>query len=655
MWPFRRKAETAPLAAAGRQPVPAPVIRRDWLGLPPIQRLIGEHPLTAPSERFSDDLATHHDPSLSADTMGHQVSAEAPAGIVLTLARPSTRSDGPAMIPRPRVQRRVDGAVTESGEWDGDEAVSVETRPSPLPASVPTVVARELPVVAPEPVAQRLVSLPPDAAPIPVATTPMRSRPISTPLALSPSINEPSEPPPPPRLTLGQSRRMGLGAPIKRLPESSVQRTAGDSMDSSEPVAAPPARPEPAAMPFAPAAHPAQSNAILRTPELAIPMPEPEAALRGAPSPPVNPGDQPRLDLPLARRADTPEAAAAAFPVETPATTPPGSSNNTSAAPPAAVVQRLTEESLSPRSFTQTPRTSTGDGPATLVAAASLPPSSLTLAPASPTHPGAPPATPAPAPATIAPLVGDRPLRPSVSVQRSIDAPTHQGEKQAVHTRRAESAGASVHRETESAPTVDWFDAPKFTQDERPTVGFVPMPLPHGPVNVAPADEAAPYVQAYRPAGAVFSEPSMEMSGHPDVPPPAARENRFSRSPGLPLAPAPSIALQRAAQALTDSRVEPDDAPPDPYAPTLQAAWYDSIAAGVGSLASSATSSGGSTAGGSAVGSAVGAAASSLGHHQAAEPDMDELAGKLYDRIRTRLKTELLIDRERAGFLTDLR
>ena len=238
MWPFRRKAEASP-AAGGPQPVPGPVIRHDWVGLPPIQRLIGEHPLTAPSERFSDDLATHHDPSVSAGTMGHQVSAEAPAGIVLALVRPSTRSDGPAMIPRPRVQRRVDGAVAESGEWDGDEAASDGARPSPLPASVPRVVARELPVVAPEPVAQRLVSLPPDAAPIPVATTPMRSRPISTPLALSPSINEPSEPPPPPRLTLGQSRRMGLGAPIKRLPESSVQRTAGDSMDSSEPVAAP--------------------------------------------------------------------------------------------------------------------------------------------------------------------------------------------------------------------------------------------------------------------------------------------------------------------------------------------------------------------------------------------------------------------------------
>src|SRR5438094_10069213 len=90
-------------------------------------------------------------------------------------------------------------------------------------------------------------------------------------------------PQPVPRLTLGQSRRMGLGAPIKRLPESSVQRTAGDSMDSSEPVAAPSARPEPAAMPLAPAAHPASSNAIFRTPDLAIPMPAPEAALREAP------------------------------------------------------------------------------------------------------------------------------------------------------------------------------------------------------------------------------------------------------------------------------------------------------------------------------------------------------------------------------------
>src|SRR4030081_2426187 len=170
MWPSKQKVEAR--AAEGPKPVPAPVIRRDWVGLPPIQRIVGAHPLTAPSDRFRDDLVTHQDPSVSSDTRGHQVSAEAPPGLVLALARPATRSDGPAMIPRPRVQRRVQGAVAESGEWDGDEAVPQPARPTPLPtaadraapnasdaesavstaavraASVPVVqaIARELPV-----------------------------------------------------------------------------------------------------------------------------------------------------------------------------------------------------------------------------------------------------------------------------------------------------------------------------------------------------------------------------------------------------------------------------------------------------------------------------------------------------------------------------
>src|SRR2546423_12858778 len=126
-------------------------MRRDWTGLPPIQRLIGEHPLTAPSDRFSDDLATHHDPSVSSEPMGHQVSADAPAGIVLALARPTTRTDGPAMISRPRVQRRAQSAVEQSGEWDGDEVASPATRPSPLPALTPPHAASELPAVAPSP------------------------------------------------------------------------------------------------------------------------------------------------------------------------------------------------------------------------------------------------------------------------------------------------------------------------------------------------------------------------------------------------------------------------------------------------------------------------------------------------------------------------
>lgn len=37
------------------------------------------------------------------------------------------------------------------------------------------------------------------------------------------------------------------------------------------------------------------------------------------------------------------------------------------------------------------------------------------------------------------------------------------------------------------------------------------------------------------------------------------------------------------------------------------------------------------------------------------EDKLEELADRLYDRVRTNLRTELLVDRERAGLLTDLR
>jgi hypothetical protein len=39
----------------------------------------------------------------------------------------------------------------------------------------------------------------------------------------------------------------------------------------------------------------------------------------------------------------------------------------------------------------------------------------------------------------------------------------------------------------------------------------------------------------------------------------------------------------------------------------------------------------------------------------ASVPDIDDMARKLYDRVAARLRTELTLDRERAGLLTDLR
>ena len=61
---------------------------------------------------------------------------------------------------------------------------------------------------------------------------------------------------------------------------------------------------------------------------------------------------------------------------------------------------------------------------------------------------------------------------------------------------------------------------------------------------------------------------------------------------------------------------------------------------------------------------AAGAPAAAEGHGRAEsgrpqvetdDLDLDELAGKLYDRIRSKLRLELLLDRERAGLLSDFR
>jgi hypothetical protein len=49
----------------------------------------------------------------------------------------------------------------------------------------------------------------------------------------------------------------------------------------------------------------------------------------------------------------------------------------------------------------------------------------------------------------------------------------------------------------------------------------------------------------------------------------------------------------------------------------------------------------------------TGAASGGAGGHS--EKELDDLARHLYDRLRSRLRQELLVDRERAGLITDLR
>ena len=116
------------------------------------------------------------------------------------------------------------------------------------------------------------------------------------------------------------------------------------------------------------------------------------------------------------------------------------------------------------------------------------------------------------------------------------------------------------------------------------------------------------------------------------------------RAEELPLAPLQRAAAQAAPEAMETGSAWTFDA--------VQRLGPDSPSSEASSAPTQGASPGEAGSGFSNANSTIGSVAAS---HQAPEADMDELAGKLYDKIRTRLKSELLVDRERAGFLTDLR
>jgi hypothetical protein len=224
--------------------------------------------------------------------------------------------------------------------------------------------------------------------------------------------------------------------------------------------------------------------------------------------------------------------------------------------------------------------------------------------------------------------VGARPLRPTATAQRSVSA-------NAPHPPPAAGARDLSAWASERTVVAD----PPLQQDSA-----LPLAMPS---FVQRASEDGPEFHSSPEGGRELHVMRLADDGAP-ADSPAHREGEISAR--LPLAPSRVVAMQRAAQTEDDAAVEPVVSPMDNGAPTVQGAWYDSISSGARSVASAA----GSSAAGAA-GSAIGSVASSLGSHAPAETDMDELAGKLYDRIRSRLKNELLVDRERAGFLTDLR
>ncbi len=278
-WPFGRARRSASsddgggTAATASGGAIAPVERPPgdaWRRLPPLAETMGPPPLVAPNRPFAAGLAAGEPPAPILAPLAHGRSLEAPRGLVVGVARPTPARPGPA-LPAP-VQRaplglRRSAAVDAD---DGDQSVDgPEPAPRPAtigsagsaPAAVP-IPRPAVPDVAPRPTAKLLTRAPepPRAAALvglvgqPHAPGATRARPKpSEPEAVPPPVQRaPGEPasarPDGPRLTIGQARRLGLGAPILGRPiESgataltSVGRSAPDSPGRQAQPATPPA------------------------------------------------------------------------------------------------------------------------------------------------------------------------------------------------------------------------------------------------------------------------------------------------------------------------------------------------------------------------------------------------------------------------------
>jgi len=330
--------------------------------------------------------------------------------------------------------------------------------------------------------------------------------------------------------------------------------------------------------------------------------------------------NEPRLDLPLAVR---PAAAAPAAgdrqlsapepSVQLSAISSAEAASDSSTAEPSAV-QRVADSGWPTTSPTESPQTL---GPANALTSPSprVSTSRLPLGTESPARASTFSPLSAPGMAPMAPLVGARPLRPPATLQRSAST---------------------------DAPTIT---IPQIETDDTPHHDFPPQAGRELPLMRAMDDTPHPDPP---PQGGreLLLMRARDDTRHPDPPQQDGKELPFTRGREerpLLLAPSRGIAVQRASHPVDDTETGTAEAGDEAFGPMVQGAWYEPRV-GVSRVSAGAATLDSSTS-----------VAAPAGPPQASETEMDELARKLYDRIRTRLKTELLVDRERAGFLTDLR
>ncbi|MGK4591787.1 hypothetical protein [Amycolatopsis sp. w19] len=192
MWTWRRKEPGPPPEAA--TPPSLPVTRAEWRSLPPIQRVVAEHPLINPVQRFSASLTSWRSPAYL-EPLGHRVGPAEPSGVIDGLARaPMTPPDMPVVQRSARkrgvlsrlwgmsVQRAAepDDPVTESPALEQESVPAVQSYEEPLPDEPGPAFE---PTVALEPTATlvlpavRSASRDADRPPMPLTTAGSSARP----------------------------------------------------------------------------------------------------------------------------------------------------------------------------------------------------------------------------------------------------------------------------------------------------------------------------------------------------------------------------------------------------------------------------------------------------------------------------------------------
>lgn len=228
-WPFFFGRSSAVNRSGAPEPRPA---IRDWASLPVIQRAFGDAQLTAPTAAFVTSLAGMQDPDLSLEPLGHHVSLDGPSGHVSGLTRTvETYAPSHELVTRPAPRREAPVQRSISRTADGGAApsevndlIDVDDAVQPPMMSFPVI---DQPVQTRTP----LTSLSDRQATAVVGLVMPRPPAASSPAPAVEPVGANADPQIAPqpvmaqRLTLGQTRRLGLGAPIPKQVPPAVQRS----------------------------------------------------------------------------------------------------------------------------------------------------------------------------------------------------------------------------------------------------------------------------------------------------------------------------------------------------------------------------------------------------------------------------------------------